>query len=95
MILLETLFLSLTGSIAGVALGSASVAWSARAGIDLRWFSQGLSLYGISSMLYPVVHPSVYPTLGAMVITAAIIAALYPAFKAVRLNPASAIATFG
>jgi ABC-type lipoprotein release transport system permease subunit len=30
-----------------------------------------------------------------MVVVAAVIAALYPAMKAVRLNPASAIATFG
>jgi putative ABC transport system permease protein len=95
MIVLETLFLSITGSAAGVGLGAASVAWTARSGINLAWFSEGLSLYGISSMLYPAVHSVMYATLGVMVIVAACAAALYPALKAIRLRPASAIATFG
>jgi putative ABC transport system permease protein len=95
MIVLETLFLSITGSALGVGLGAASVSWTGRSGIELSWFSEGLSLYGISSMLYPVVHSPVYGTLGVMVIIAACAAALYPALKAIRLRPATAIATFG
>jgi putative ABC transport system permease protein len=95
MIILETLFLSIIGSVAGIFLGSVTVLLVGRVGIDLAWVSEGLSLYGISTMLYPVVHPSVYPTLGCMVIAAAMVAALYPALKATRLNPATALATFG
>jgi ABC-type lipoprotein release transport system permease subunit len=95
MIILETLFMSITGSVAGTLLGAVTVAWAGHTGINLRWVSEGLSQYGISTMLYPVAHPSIYPTLGVMVVVAAVIAALYPAMKAVRLNPASAIATFG
>jgi ABC-type lipoprotein release transport system permease subunit len=95
MIFLETIFLSITGSAAGVALGAGTVAWFNRTGIYLGLFSDGLSMYGISSMLYPIVHSSIYPSLGAMVVFAACIAAIYPALKAIRLNPASAIATFG
>ncbi len=95
MIVLETLFLSITGSVVGVLLGALSVVWTARSGIKLSWFSEGLSLYGISSMLYPVVHSPVYWMLGVMVIIAACAAAVYPALKAIRLRPASAISTFG
>lgn len=95
MIFLETLFLSITGSAAGVALGAGTVAWFNRTGIYLGLFSDGLSLYGISSMLYPIVHSPIYPSLGMMVVFAACISAIYPALKAIRLNPASAIATFG
>ena len=95
MIFLETIFLSITGSAVGVALGSGTIAWFNRTGIDLSLFSKGLSMYGIGSMLYPVIHFSVYPSLGAMVILAACLSAIYPALKAIRLNPASAIATFG
>lgn len=95
MIFLETLFLSITGSAVGVALGAGTVAWFSRTGIYLGLFSDGLSMYGISSMLYPIVHSSIYPSLGAMVVFAACISAVYPAIKAIRLNPASAIATFG
>jgi putative ABC transport system permease protein len=95
MIVLETLLLSITGSTVGVGLGATTVALTARSGINLSWFSEGLSLFGISSMLYPVVHSEMYPTLGVMVIVASCAAAFYPALKAVRLRPASAIATFG
>ncbi len=95
MVVLETLFLSITGSVVGVVLGAGSVALSAQRGISLAWFADGLSQYGISSMLVPVVHATLYPTLAAMVISAACIASVYPALKAIRLNPASAIATYG
>jgi len=95
MIVLETLFLSITGSAVGVALGALTVSWTSRSGINLAWFSEGLSLWGISSMLFPVVHSPIYGMLGVMVIIAACAAAVYPALKAIRLRPASAIATFG
>lgn len=54
MIVLETLFLSITGSVLGVVLGSVTVTWASHSGINLGWFSDGLSQYGMSSMLYPV-----------------------------------------
>ncbi len=95
MILLETLMLSLTGSVIGIALGSLTVAWTFRTGISLAWFSEGLSLYGIGSVVHPEVHTQIYGALGVMVVVAASIAAVYPALKAIRLRPASAIATFG
>jgi ABC-type antimicrobial peptide transport system permease subunit len=95
MIIVETLLLSISGSIAGILLGSATVVLFGHVGIDLAWVSEGLALYNISTMLYPVVHPSVYPTLGLMVVVAALIAALYPALKATRLNPVTALATIG
>ena len=95
MIMLETLFLSLTGSLAGTALGAVTLAWVGQSGIDLAWFSEGLTMYGMSSMLYPSVHAVLYPTLGAMVIVASFLAALYPATKAVRLVPSAALSTFG
>lgn len=96
MVVVETIFLSITGSIVGVALGVASMWLTAYVGgISLAWFSAGLSAYGISSTLIPVVHAAVYPVLAVMVMVAACGAALYPAMKAIRLNPASAIATYG
>ena len=95
MIGMETLFLSLTGSGVGTLLGAVSVAIAGTAGINLGWFSDGLSLYGISSHLYPFVHLVMYPILAAMVIFTSGLAAVYPALKAVRLRPAEALATAG
>lgn len=93
MITIETLFLSVTGAVSGVLLGAATVAWWGHAGINLAWFAEGLSKYGISSHLFPVVHTTMYATLGLMVLLTACIAAVYPALKAIRLNPAVALAT--
>jgi ABC-type lipoprotein release transport system permease subunit len=95
MIMLETLLLSLTGSLAGTVLGALTLAWAGHRGIDLAWFSEGLTMYGMSSMLYPAVHAVLYPALGAMVVVASVLAALYPATKAVRLVPSAALSTFG
>jgi ABC-type lipoprotein release transport system permease subunit len=92
MIVFETLLLSVLGAMAGTLFGALTVSWLGRTGINLGWFSSGLSLWGISSMLYPIVHPVIYPSLGAMVVAASMAAALYPAVKAVRLNPVAAIA---
>jgi ABC-type lipoprotein release transport system permease subunit len=95
LIVLETLLLSITGSLAGIALGSATVAWLGHAGFDLGVFSRGLSQFGIGTTLYPSVHTSMYPVLALMVVLVSCAAAIYPAAKAVRLHPASALATFG
>lgn len=95
LIMLESLMLSITGSIAGALLGAATLAWAGSTGIDLAWVAEGMTMYGMSAMLYPAVHPQLYPTLGIMVTVAALLAAVYPAWKAVRLNPATVLSTFG
>lgn len=93
MIVLESLFLSFTGGAAGVLVGWAGVQYFNIHGIDLSVVSDGLSAYGIPSMLYPYIRTTVYWSLGAMMIATSIFAALYPAVKAIRLKPVEAIRT--
>lgn len=93
MIILESLFLSFTGGIIGVLLGWGITSYFTVHGIDLSSVSTGLSAYGIPSILYPFIRPSLYGTLTIMMIMTSIIAALYPAIKAVRLKPVEAIRT--
>jgi ABC-type lipoprotein release transport system permease subunit len=91
LILIETVYLSVTGGIIGMILGASSIWIIARNGINLSLFSQGLSSYGISSHLFPFLPFEFYPLLFLMIIITAMASAFYPALKAVRLNPASAI----
>jgi putative ABC transport system permease protein len=94
MIIVETIALSITGGFGGIMLGSVSIEYFNKAGIDLSIVSGGLSMYGISSMLYPVLPASTYPLITIMIILTAIAAAIYPALKAIHLNPASAVRTY-
>ena len=94
LIIIETIVLSITGGVIGMILGAVSIWITAQKGINLSLFSQGLSSYGISSHLFPGLPTEFYPILFVMIIITAIISAVYPAIKAVRLNPASAIRTY-
>ncbi len=94
LIIIETILLSITGGILGIIFGTLTIIYFSNKGIDLSLFAQGLSSFGISSMLYPSLPFSTYPTLTLMIISTAIISAIYPAVKAIKLNPAEAIRTY-
>lgn len=95
MIILESILLSLTGGVVGILLGWAITSYFNIHGIDLSIVSTGLAAYGMPTMLYPFIPANVYGTLTLMIIGMSLIAALYPAVKAVRLKPVQAIRTIG
>jgi ABC-type lipoprotein release transport system permease subunit len=94
MIILETIALSLVGGIAGLIFGAIIIAIVSSTGINLSAFTEGLSQFSISTVLYPVLPLTFYPILTLMIILSAIIAAIYPAIKAIKLKPATAIRTY-
>lgn len=91
MIVMETIFLSLTGAAAGMIISAWLVYATGQSGIDLSMFAQGLETVGLGSMIYPQLEAQFYGTLAIMVIIAALISSLYPAIKALRLKPVEAI----
>lgn len=91
MIVLETLFLAVLALIPGLLLGWLTVVWLADSGIDLSAFSGGLSQFGMSQVVYPQLQAGFYVQLALAVALTALIGALYPAWRAIRLRPVEAI----
>ena len=91
MIMLETIFLSLTGAVVGVAISIITILWFGHKGINLSAIAEGANALGYSSMVYPTLGADFYVTLSVMVIAIAIIAGLFPARRAIRLKPAEAV----
>lgn len=87
MIMLESIILTLTGAAAGLLTASLTVAYLAKQGIDLTMFGDGLAEWGYDAVVYPVMMPGHYSQVAAIVVIAAILASVYPAYKAIQLNP--------
>lgn len=91
LIMLETLFLSMLGSVFGMLLAFISVEALSNTGIHLSMVSKGLEAIGYSPVVYPVINPVYYLYVALMVSVTAILSSIYPAIKALRLKPAEAI----
>jgi ABC-type lipoprotein release transport system permease subunit len=94
MIMLETIMLSLTGGLAGMAISGLIIHIYSNVGLDLTAFAKGLEQMGYSAMIYPNLETSFYIGLTILVIIAGIISSLIPARKALKLNPVEAIRTY-
>jgi ABC-type lipoprotein release transport system permease subunit len=91
MIVLETLFLGLIAAPIGLVLGWLSINYFGKKGIDLSAFSQSIEQFGLSTQIYTELAPKYYISLAFSVLITALLAALYPAWKAIRLKPVEAI----
>lgn len=91
MIMLETFYLILIGAPLGLLTGWVTVATLGKTGIDLAMFSEGLASYGFSSMIYPALDHDKYVIIVTMCLITAVVSAIYPAYKALQLNPSEAI----
>ncbi|MCH8904819.1 MAG: ABC transporter permease [Bacteroidetes bacterium] len=91
MIVAETFMLALIAGPVGLLLGYLTVMVTNSMGIDLSKFSEGLAEYGIDQIVRPVLEDKIYVVLAVNVIVTVILASIYPAIRAMRLNPATAI----
>ena len=91
MIVLETITLSGIAALIGIALGYLTVRYYGNKGIDLSDFSKGMQEFGLEEIIYTSLDNNIYFTLASAVIITAILGAIYPAIKAVRLRPVEAI----
>jgi putative ABC transport system permease protein len=93
MIMLETIYLSLTGGVLGILIGYFEIKYLSRSGVDLYAWKEAIAEIGFSSLIYPVIHGRVIVITTVMVVLAGIFSALYPAYKALKLNPSESIRT--
>jgi putative ABC transport system permease protein len=91
MIMLETIFLSITGAILGMAISSIIINHFSESGIDLSRWAGGLEAIGYEAIIYPAINSEFYFGVTVLVILTAVLASIYPALKALKLNPAEAV----
>jgi ABC-type lipoprotein release transport system permease subunit len=91
MILLEAAMLGLLGTCAGVVIAYLVNLPLARSGVDLADFSESLTSLGIGSVVYPVLNARIIASTFLTIPLFAVLGAVYPALKAVRLRPLEAM----
>lgn len=91
LVLLESIVMTVAGTLIGLAVGVPIVLWLGEVGIDLTRFADGLTEFGIGTTVYTRIERRdlILPVVVALI--TAVLAALWPAWKAVRLRPAEAI----
>ena len=91
MIVLETIFLSLVGGIIGIGLAVGLTAITGKTGIDLSFWAEGLNSLGFDAIIYPEIGFDSVIVVTILVILTGILSSIYPARKAIKLNPAEAL----
>jgi ABC-type lipoprotein release transport system permease subunit len=93
-IVVEAIVVTLMGVVVGIAIALASM-WLLRDGIDISVFAGGLDAYGIGSRITPVLRSGEITTPVWVAVVTAVLAAAWPARRAVSLLPAQAVRESG
>ena len=91
MISIETIFLSLIAAPIGLLLSYITIQYFSSHGIDLSNFSTGLASFGIGTKIYTFLPINAYFEITILTLIVAFISSLFPARRALKLNPAEAI----
>ena len=91
MIVLETILLTLVGGVIGTLAGSGISKYFETHAIDMSLWAEGYSQLGYNTMVYTSIDVNLMVTVIIMVLFTGVIAAIYPAFKALKHNPAEAL----
>jgi len=93
MIMLESVFLSLVGGVSGMLISQVLIGLTARKGINFSSYAEGLEALGYTAHIYPVISTSFFITVTLLIIVTGILSSVYPALKALKLDPADALRT--
>lgn len=89
LILIETFMLVMVGCPPGLLIAWATITYFSRHGIDISSFAgNAMANFGFGTVMYPSLPTSIYIQIILMVAVCALLSAIFPAMKAIRLNPA-------
>jgi len=92
MIMLETVFLSLVGAAVGMVVTWLLILYTGKTGLDMSaLYGEGLETMGFSAKIFPELDLASFIEVVVLVILTGIIASIYPARKALKLNPSEAL----
>lgn len=93
MIMSESVFLSLVGGVAGMVISRLILWITANKGINFQSAAEGFEAMGYSAHIYPTISNAFFITVTILIILTGILSAIYPAMKALKLDPADALRT--
>lgn len=91
MIVFEAFIIGVIGTFSGLIIGLLLDIPLSHSGINLSFFATGLEAFGVGSIIYPVLSVGNLINTVLFMPLVAIVGALYPAYKAIKLEPIYAI----
>jgi len=92
MIMMESVILTLTGAAGGLLIAWLSLGYLGEKGIDMTAMGgDSMAEFGYDAIVYPIAYTNDYITTIILVVITAILAAVYPAIKALRLKPGEVV----
>lgn len=92
MIMLESVILTFTGAAGGLLLAWLTLGYLGEKGIDMTAMGgDSMAEFGYDAVVYPIAYTNDYIMTIILVVITALLAAIYPAIKALRLNPGEVV----